>query len=204
MTLLKMLRFILLHHALWPGLVLCPNERQGLWLPKVDLQDSPSWSSSPLLLLRDIHSKLLSDYRCKEGCAPSQSQVNVGASGGLSSQDGVSQQQEADPLSIPQLNRHRVTQQILSHWQPFRDLELMFAGSRCAKQFSLRSQQRMVATVEDSVLAWSISLWQTFFAMTMGALIPVIPEKPLVPARCSWQSSLYRPLGSQKSSRLGG
>ena len=35
------------------------QERQGLWLPKDDLQDPSSWSSSPLLLLRDIHSKLL-------------------------------------------------------------------------------------------------------------------------------------------------
>ncbi len=140
-------------------------ERQGLWLPKDDLKDPSLWSSS--LLLRDIHSKLLSDYNCKE--ASSQSQVNVGGSGGLCSQDGVSQQQEAAPLPIPQLNRlfetsfvrdentvsnaavtvipsqHRVTQQILSHWQPFLDLKLMFAGSRRAEQLSLRSQQRIVA-----------------------------------------------------------
>jgi hypothetical protein len=27
--------------------------------------------------------------------------------------------------------------------------------------------------------AWSVSLWQTFFAMTMGAQISVIAEKPL-------------------------
>ncbi len=40
------------------------QERQGLWLPKDDLQDSSSWSSSPLLLLHDIHSKLLADYNC--------------------------------------------------------------------------------------------------------------------------------------------
>jgi hypothetical protein len=212
------------------------QERQGLWLPKDDLRDPSSWSSSPLLLLRDIHSKLLADYNCKE--ALSQSQVNVGASGGLSSQDGVSQQQEASRLFIPQLNRlfeasfvrdessasndavtaipsqHRVAQQILSHWQPFLDLKLIFAGSRRAEQLSLRSQQRIVATVEDSVLrtemaglesqeedapkrilflkpmswlgqirphrrdeAWSAGLWQTFFAMTMGAQIPVIAEK---------------------------
>jgi hypothetical protein len=127
------------------------------------------------MLLRDIHSKLLTQYDCKEVCAPSQSQVNVGASARLSSQDGVSQQQETAPLSLPQLNhlfedsfvrdessasnaddvavipsQHRVTQQILSHWQPFRDLKLMFAGSRRAEQLSLRSQQRIVATVEDS------------------------------------------------------
>ena len=57
------------------------QERQGLWLPKDDLQDSSSWSSHPLLLLRDIHSKLLADYGCKEVCAPSQSQAHAGTSG---------------------------------------------------------------------------------------------------------------------------
>jgi hypothetical protein len=82
------------------------QERQELWLPKDDLRDSSSWSSSPFLLLRDIHSKLLTQYDCQEVCAPSPSQINVGpASGGLSSQDGISQQQQASPLSIPQLNR---------------------------------------------------------------------------------------------------
>jgi hypothetical protein len=35
----------------------------------------------------------------------SSSQVNAGASGGLSSQDGVSQQQETTSLSLPQFNR---------------------------------------------------------------------------------------------------
>jgi hypothetical protein len=94
----------------------------------------------------------------------------------LSSQDGVSQQQETAPLLLPQLNhlfeasfvrnessasngdvavipsQHRVTQQFLSHWQPFRDLKLMFPGSRRAEQLSLRSQHRIVTTVEDSVL----------------------------------------------------
>ena len=88
----------------------------------------------------------------------------------------VPQQQEDAPLCIPQLNRlieasfvrdessvsnadvaaipshHKVTQQILSHWQPFLDHKLMFAGSRRAEQLSLRSQQRIVTTVEDSVL----------------------------------------------------
>jgi hypothetical protein len=106
----------------------------------------------------------------------SPSQVNGGDGARPSSQDGVSQQQETDSLSTPQLNRlvessfvrdessasnadvtvipaqSRVTQQILSHWKPFRDLKLMFAGSRRAEQLSLRSQQRIVATVEESVL----------------------------------------------------
>ena len=115
------------------------QERQELWLPKDDLRDSSSWSSPPLLLLRDIHSKILTQYECKEICVPSQSQVNVRTGVRSSSQDGVSQQQEPAPLSLPQLNRlveasfvwdessasnadvavipsqHRVTQQILIH-----------------------------------------------------------------------------------------
>ena len=61
----------------------------------------------------------------------------------------------ADVTDIP--SQHRVTQQILSHWQPFHDLKLLFAGSRRAEQLSLRSQQRIVATVEDSVLRTEMS-----------------------------------------------
>ena len=93
-----------------------------------------------------------------------------------SSQDGVSQLKEPVPLKLPQLNRLleasfvrdessasnadvpvipsqlKVTHQILRHWEPFRDIKLRFVGSRRAEQLSLRSQQRIVATVEDSVL----------------------------------------------------
>ena len=72
-----------------------------MWFPKDDLRDSSSWSSHPLLLLRDIHSKLLTQYDWKEVCTPSQSQVNVGTGVRPSSQDGVSQEQEPDPLSLP-------------------------------------------------------------------------------------------------------
>ncbi len=39
-----------------------------------------------------------------------------------------------------------------SHWQPSRDLNLMFTDSRRAEQLILISQQRIVDTVEDSVL----------------------------------------------------
>jgi hypothetical protein len=49
-------------------------------------------------------------------------------------------------------SQDRVTKQILSHWQPFRDLKLVFVGSRRAEQLSLRSQQHIVTAVEDSVL----------------------------------------------------
>ena len=39
------------------------QEREELWLPKDDLRDSSSWSSSPLVLLRDIHSRLTAQYK---------------------------------------------------------------------------------------------------------------------------------------------
>ncbi len=81
------------------------QERHRLWLSKDDLRDSSSWSSSPLLPLRDIHCKLVTQYDCKEVCAPSQSQVNVEASARLRCQDDVSQQQGTVPLSLPQINR---------------------------------------------------------------------------------------------------
>ncbi len=89
-----------------------------MWLPKDDLRDSSSWLSSPLVLLRDIHSNLLTQYDWKEVCAQSQShdnvgtgagpssqsQVNVGTGPRPSSQNGVSHLQEPVPLSLPELN----------------------------------------------------------------------------------------------------
>ena len=105
------------------------------------------------MFLRDIPSKIIDQYDCKEVCATSPSQVNTGARARPSSQDGVPPQQETAPLSLPQLNRlfeasfardessasttgvaaipsqFQVTQQILLHWQPFRDLKLKYVGS---------------------------------------------------------------------------
>ena len=48
--------------------------------------------------------------------------------------------------------QRKLTQQILMHWQPFKDLQQTFAVSRRAEQLNLRKQQRVVATAEDSVL----------------------------------------------------
>ncbi len=53
---------------------------------------------------------------------------------------------------VPDIPSHlKVTQQILLHWQSFRDLKLKFVGSRRQEQLSSRCQQRVVATVEESV-----------------------------------------------------
>jgi hypothetical protein len=70
-----------------------------------DLRDSSSWSSSPLMLLRDIHSKFIDQYDCKDVCTSSPSQVNAGDRARPSCQEGVPQQQETAPLSLPQVNR---------------------------------------------------------------------------------------------------
>ncbi len=56
--------------------------------------------------------------------------------------------------------------QIALHWQPFKDLNQSFVVSCRAEQLRLHSQQRIVSTVEDSVLrtemgrdeSWSASL----------------------------------------------
>ncbi len=125
------------------------QERQGLWLPKDDLKDSSSWSSHPLV-------------------AHHPAQPGARARPGRDSQDGVSQQQEAAPLFLPQLDRLSEanvrgedasnvavipgSQQIIGRWQPSKDLKQTFAVSRRAEQLRLHSQQRIVATVEDSAL----------------------------------------------------
>ncbi len=49
-------------------------------------------------------------------------------------------------------SQFKVTKQILLHWQPFRDLKLKYVGSRQAERLSSHSHQRVVATVEESVL----------------------------------------------------
>ena len=58
-----------------------------------------------------------------------------------------------DAPNLPTLPlQKRVTLQILNHFQPFKDLKETFAVSRRAEQLCLRTKQRIVATVEDSVL----------------------------------------------------
>ncbi len=66
----------------------------------------------------------------------------------------------------------------------------------------MRSQQRIVATVEESVLKTEMtglesqeedSHWQTFFSTPMGAQIPSIAEKPL--ATCGCRKFQLDPLG---------
>ncbi len=81
-------------------LVAFSQERQSLWLPNDDLKDPSTWSSPPLVLLRDIHDGLLAKYDCKD-TAPPQSQPGARARVGRSQQDGDAQQLEAGPLLLP-------------------------------------------------------------------------------------------------------
>ncbi len=135
---------------------------------------------------------------------------NEGARARLSSQDGVPQQQQAAPLSLPKLNRlcetsfardesststagvaaipsqFKVTQQILLHWQPFRNLKLKVVGSRRTEQVFFFKSMSWLGQISPHRRdeSWSDSLWQTFFSTSMGAQIPVIAEKPIVVCSC--------------------
>jgi hypothetical protein len=89
----------------------------------------------------------------------------------------------------------KVTQQILLHWQPFRDLKLKFIGSRRAEQLSLRSQQRVVATVEESVLRMEMSGLESQEEDTPSRVLFFKPMSWLGPIRPhrrdeSWSTSL--------------
>ena len=64
----------------------------------------------------------------------------------------------ASNVDVPVIpSQLKVTHQILSHWEPFRDLKFRFVDSSRVEQLSLRSQQRIVSTVEDSVLRTEMS-----------------------------------------------
>ena len=65
----------------------------------------------------------------------------------------VRDESSASNDDVPVIPSHlRITHQILSHWETFRDLKTRLTVSRRVEQLSLRCQQRTVATVEDSVL----------------------------------------------------
>ena len=59
---------------------------------------------TPAVLLRDIHNGLLANFDCKDS-APPPAQPGARTRPGRDSQDGVSQQEEAAPLFLPQLDR---------------------------------------------------------------------------------------------------
>ena len=126
-----------------------------MWFPKDDLQDSASWSSSPLVLLRDIHQTLLSKYDYKD-TAPPPPQFVTGTRVGRRQQDYDTQQQEDAPLFLPYLNKlheasivwgedtsnvttipsqNRLTHQILIMCQHFKDLKQTFVVSLRVERF---------------------------------------------------------------------
>ena len=73
-----------------------------MWLPEDDLKDPSSWSSPPLVLLRDIHDGLLAKYDCEVSASPPV-QPGVRDRPARDSQDGACHQ-EAVPL-LPYLDR---------------------------------------------------------------------------------------------------
>jgi hypothetical protein len=82
----------------WAHMVLhLPHTKGGLGVTFNDVTKDAAFYTTT--------SRFVTCCNCKEACVPSQSQTSLGASGGLSSQDGVSQQQQDAPLYIPQLNR---------------------------------------------------------------------------------------------------
>jgi hypothetical protein len=70
--------------------------KRGDAIPTCENLSASSWSSPPLVLLRDIHNGLIANCDCKDTATP-ESQPGARVRVGLSSQDGVSQQQEAAP-----------------------------------------------------------------------------------------------------------
>jgi hypothetical protein len=154
-----------------PWLGAFPQERQGLWFPKHVLQDSSAWSSPPLVFLRDIHNVLLTKYDFKEDSPPLSLNLVTGLVLGAARKTGIHSSRKPalhrgftteagqlnrlheDASTMPPMpSQHRVTQQIIQHWQPFQDLKQTFAVSRRAEQLRLRTQQDIIATAEDSVL----------------------------------------------------
>ena len=101
----------------------------------------------------------------------------------------------------------KVTHQILSHWEPFRDLKERFVGSRRAEQLSLRSQQRIVATVEDSVLRTEMAVLESLeeddpkrilFYTPMGGLGQIRSHRRDESWSASlWQTFFFSPWGSR-------
>ena len=73
-----------------------------MWLPKDNLKDSSTWSSPPLVLLRDIHDSLLVKYDWKDSVPPP-TQPLTRARPSRDSQDGLDGvfQEEAAPLFLP-------------------------------------------------------------------------------------------------------
>ncbi len=135
--------------------------------------------------------KILTQYECKEVCAPSQSQVG-GVSARPTFQNDIPQQQEDAQLSLPQLNhlfeasfvcdessvstadvavipsQYKATARILSHWQSFitrLESQEEDAPKRILffKPMSWLGQIRSHRRDET----WSASLWQTFFSTSI-------------------------------------
>ncbi len=100
-----------------------------------------------------------------------------------------------DVTVIP--SQFQVTKQILLHLKPFRDLKLNYVGSRQAEQLSSRSHQRLVATVEESVLKTEMAGLESQEEDAPKRILFFKPMSWLGQTRPhrrdeSWSASLYR------------
>ncbi len=67
--------------------------------------------------------------------------------------------------------QHRLTHQILHHFQKFKDLKETFAVSHRAEQLCLRTKQRVVATVEESVLRTEMENFESQEGPVLGPTV---------------------------------
>jgi hypothetical protein len=139
-ALLKMLLFILLLHALCPGWVLSLRHDRSCGCLKMIFGTRPHG-----------HRPLLSSFVTftpSSSTSTTLPQLNRLFETSFTRDENSAS--TAGVATVP--TQFKVTQQILLHWHLFRDLKLKFIGSLRAEQLRLRSQQRVVATVEESVL----------------------------------------------------
>ncbi len=91
---------------------------QRAWIPTARLDDSSTWVSPPLSMLKEIHHRLLADYNCEEdtqqssqAAADSQDAMSDGAGAGGVGGAALQPQQQQQPQQQPQQQQQQPQQQ---------------------------------------------------------------------------------------------